>query len=265
VISFDEKRPESLCPRHGRGWVRRGRPEARHRGSYSRRQGNPLPRRCARRHADQLRIRPRPHRNGASTLALVQQIRPAYPKHIRIYWIQDGLSSHWTPPSAPTQTPTTSSWSPPLPTPASSTGSRGPSTRSTSSSARTPTTLDWDAFGHALAEHVTHRNRPPSARGERSKPPNAANAERPRPRPNPSSPPNRRRRFRCNITRGRTRRSKLRTSTPRRALRLSRRASRPGSNARRRRCRTSSSVAAPCGDSRGCLRNSMGCRHRRST
>ena len=61
------------------------------------------------------------------------------------------------------------------------------------------------------------------------------------------------------------RQSKLRVLTPRRVLRLSRRASMPGSNARCRRCRTSSSVAAPCGDSRACLRKSMGCRHRRST
>jgi hypothetical protein len=61
------------------------------------------------------------------------------------------------------------------------------------------------------------------------------------------------------------RQSKLRVLTPRRVLRLSRRASMPGSNARCRRCHTSSSVAAPCGDSRACLRKSMGCRHRRST
>jgi transposase len=38
VISFDEKGPESLCPKHGRGWAARGRPE-RHRATYTRRQG----------------------------------------------------------------------------------------------------------------------------------------------------------------------------------------------------------------------------------
>jgi hypothetical protein len=38
VISFDEKGPESLCRRHGRGWSRRGRPEP-HRATYNRRQG----------------------------------------------------------------------------------------------------------------------------------------------------------------------------------------------------------------------------------
>ena len=36
VISFDEKGPESLCPRHGRGWAQRGRPQ-RHRATYNRR------------------------------------------------------------------------------------------------------------------------------------------------------------------------------------------------------------------------------------
>ena len=48
-------------------------------------------------HADYLRIRPRPRRNGTSTLAFMKPIRLAYPKRIRIYWIQDGLSCHWTP------------------------------------------------------------------------------------------------------------------------------------------------------------------------
>src|SRR5439155_193363 len=44
VISFDEKGPESLCPKHGRGWARRGRPE-RHLQPPP---GDPLPGRCAR-------------------------------------------------------------------------------------------------------------------------------------------------------------------------------------------------------------------------
>src|SRR5439155_15955926 len=38
VISFDEKGPESLCPRHGHGWPPRGRPEH-HRATFNRRQG----------------------------------------------------------------------------------------------------------------------------------------------------------------------------------------------------------------------------------
>jgi Homeodomain-like domain len=47
--------------------------------------------------ADYLRIRPRPRRDGASTLGFMKMIGLAYPRQIRIYWIQDGLSSHWTP------------------------------------------------------------------------------------------------------------------------------------------------------------------------
>jgi transposase len=96
VISFDEKAPESLCPKHGRGWARRGRPE-RHRATYTRRQGIRYLVGALDVHADYLRIRPRPRRNGNSTLTFIKQIRLAYPKQIRIYWIQDGLSSHWTP------------------------------------------------------------------------------------------------------------------------------------------------------------------------
>ena len=79
VISFDEKGPESLCPKHGRGWARRGRPE-RHRATYNRRQGIRYLVGALDVHADYLRIRPRPRRNGASTLAFMKQIRLAYPE-----------------------------------------------------------------------------------------------------------------------------------------------------------------------------------------
>ena len=96
VISFDEKGPESLCPRHGRGWAHRGRAE-RHRATYNRRHGVRYLVGALDVHADYLRIRPRPRRDGASTLAFMRMIRLAYPRRIRIYWTQDGLSSHWTP------------------------------------------------------------------------------------------------------------------------------------------------------------------------
>jgi transposase len=96
VISFDEKGPESLCPRYGRGWARRGRPE-RHRATYNRRHGIRYLVGALDVHADYLRVRPRPRRDGRSTLTFMQTIRLAYPRKIRIYWIQDGLSCHWTP------------------------------------------------------------------------------------------------------------------------------------------------------------------------
>jgi transposase len=159
VISFDEKGPESLCPKHGRGWARRGRPE-RHRATYTRRQGIRYLVGALDVHADYLRIRPRPRRNGASTLAFMKKIRLAYPTQIRIYWIQDGLSSHWT--------PAIRSWADennmelvPTPTYASYLN-RIESTFGSLDEfvCKNADYLDWDAFGYALADHVRHRNSP---------------------------------------------------------------------------------------------------------
>src|SRR5581483_1165821 len=96
VISFDEKGPENLRPKHGRGWAPRSRPQ-RHRATYNRRHGIRYLVAALDVHADYLRARLRPRRDGASTLTFMRQIRLAYPKRIRIYWIQDGLSCHWTP------------------------------------------------------------------------------------------------------------------------------------------------------------------------
>jgi transposase len=159
VISFDEKGPESLCPKHGRGWARRGRPE-RHRATYRRRQGIRYLVGALDVHADYLRIRPRPRRDGASTLAFMRQIRLAYPKRIRIHWIQDGLSCHWTPAIRAfaaannielVPTPTYASYL-----------NRIESTFGALDEfvCKNADYLDWDAFGHALAGHVRHRNDP---------------------------------------------------------------------------------------------------------
>ena len=159
VISFDEKGPESLCPKHRRGWARRGRPE-RHRATFNRRQGIRYLVAALDVHADYLRIRPRPRRNGNSTLAFMKLIRLAYPKRIRIYWIQDGLSSHWTPDIRAyadgnnielVPTPTYASYL-----------NRIESTFGAIDEfvCNNADYLDWDAFGHALADHVRYRNSP---------------------------------------------------------------------------------------------------------
>jgi transposase len=159
VISFDEKGPESLCPKHGRGWARRGRPE-RHRATYTRRQGIRCLVGALDVHADYLRIGPRPRRNGASTLAFMKTIRLAYPAHIRLYWIQDGLSSHWT--------AEIRAWADrnnmelvPTPTYAGYLN-RIESTFGSIDEfvCKNADYLDWDAFGHALADHVRYRNSP---------------------------------------------------------------------------------------------------------
>lgn len=159
VISFDEKGPESLCPRHGRGWARRGRPE-RHRATYNRRQGIRYLVGALDVHADYLRIRPRPRRNGNSTLTFIKQIRLAYPRQIRIYWIQDGLSSHWTP-AIRAYADTNNIELVPTPTYASYLN-RIEATFGAIDEfvCKNADYLDWDAFGHALANHVRHRNSP---------------------------------------------------------------------------------------------------------
>jgi Rhodopirellula transposase. len=159
VISFDEKGPESLCPRHGRGWARRGRPE-RHRATYNRRHGIRYLVGALDVHADYLRIRPRPRRNGNSTLTFMRQIRLAYPKQIRLYWIQDGLSSHWTP-DIRTYADANNIELVPTPTYASYLN-RIEATFGAIDEfvCKNADYLDWDAFAHALADHVQHRNSP---------------------------------------------------------------------------------------------------------
>jgi transposase len=160
VISFDEKGPESLCPRHGRGWARSGRPE-RHRATYTRRQGIRYLVGALDVHADYLRIRPRPRRNGNSTLTFMRQIRAAYPRRIRIYWIQDGLSSHWTPAIRSWAAANNVELLVPTPTYASYLN-RIEATFGAIDEfvCKNADYLDWDAFGHALADHVRHRNDP---------------------------------------------------------------------------------------------------------
>lgn len=159
VISFDEKGPESLCPQHGRGWARRGRPE-RHRATYSRRQGVRYLVGALDVHADYLRIRPRSRRNGLSTLTFMQTIRLAYPKRLRLYWIQDGLSCHWTP-AIRAYAERNNIELVPTPTYASYLN-RIEATFGAIDEfvCKNADYLDWDAFGHALADHVRHRNSP---------------------------------------------------------------------------------------------------------
>jgi transposase len=165
VISFDEKGPESLCPKHGRGWATSGRPE-RHRATYNRRSGIRYLVGALDVHADYLRGRLRPRRNGASTLCFMKQIRLAYPKQIRIYWIQDGLSSHWT--------PDIRAWAAdnnfelvPTPTYASFLNRIESHFGAIDEFVcKNADYLDWNAFALAIAEHIRYRNTP-EARAQR--------------------------------------------------------------------------------------------------
>ena len=165
VISFDEKGPESLCPKQGRGWARCGRPE-RLRATYNRRAGIRYLVGALDVHADYLRARLRPTRDGRSTLAFMKQIRLAYPRRLRLYWIQDNLSCHWTREIRDwaalnnvelVATPTYASFLNRIES------HFGPIDEFV---CKNSDYLDWDSFGLAIANHIRHRNTP-EARAER--------------------------------------------------------------------------------------------------
>ena len=93
-------------------------------------------------------------------MAFIRQIRLAYPAKVRIYWIQDGLSSHWTPEIRAfaahnnielVATPTYASYL-----------NRIESTFGAIDQfvCKNADYRDWDTFEQALAEHVRHRNSP---------------------------------------------------------------------------------------------------------
>ena len=138
----------------------------RHRATYNRRHGIRYLVGALDVHADYLRARLRPTRNGASTLWFMQQIRLAYPRSRRLYWIQDNLSCHWTPPIRAwaaannvelVPTPTYASYLNPvechfLPI--------------SEFVCKNADYLDWGAFDHAMGEHIRYRNTP-EARAER--------------------------------------------------------------------------------------------------
>ena len=159
VISFDEMGPVSLRPHQGRGWARHGRPE-RHRATYNRRHGVRYLVGALDVHADYLRARLRPGRDGASTLAFMKQIRLAYPRRRRMYWIQDNLSCHWTPAIRAwasennvelVSTPTYASY---LNRIESHFGAISEFV------VKNADYLDWDSFGLAIANHIRYRNAP---------------------------------------------------------------------------------------------------------
>jgi transposase len=157
VISFDQMGPISLRPTAGAGWAPRKRPE-RQRATFSRRHGVRYVMGAIDVHGDRLRVRLRPRRRGSDNLAFLKQIRGCYPKRLRIYWIQDNLSANWTPDIRAfadannielVATPTYASYLNRIEChflPISE------------FVVKNADYLDWDAFAHALARHITYRN-----------------------------------------------------------------------------------------------------------
>ena len=159
VVSFDQMGPVSLRPTAGAGWRPRKRPE-RQPATFHRRHGVRYVMGAYDVHADRLRVRLKAGRAGKDNLAFLTQIRGCYPRRLRIYWIQDNLSANWTP------------------------DIRGYAALHNIELVPTPTYasylnrvechflpisefvvknadyLDWDAFAHSLARHLTYRNGP---------------------------------------------------------------------------------------------------------
>ena len=159
MISFDQMGPISLRPTHGSGRASRGRPE-RLRATFNRRHGTRYVFGAYYVHADRLRVRLRPRRRGDDVLAFMRQIRLAYPRAVTLHWIQDNLSANWT--------PGIRAWAAehrielvPTPTYASYLNRVeahfGPIAEFVVKNADY---LDWDAFAHALARHISYRNGP---------------------------------------------------------------------------------------------------------
>jgi transposase len=159
VISFDQMGPVSLRPTHGSGWARRKRPE-RHRATFNRRHGVRYGFGALDVHKDRLRLRLMRRRRGKDTLAFMRQIRLCYPRRLRIYWIQDNLSANWTPDIRKFAAENNIELVP-LPTYASYLNRIEAHFRPiTEFVVNNADYLDWDAFAHALAAHVRHRNGP---------------------------------------------------------------------------------------------------------
>jgi transposase len=159
VISFDQMGPLSLRPMADAGWAPRTRPE-RQRATYHRRHGTRYVFGAYDVHADRLRVRLRPRRRGSDNLAFLQQIRASYPKRLRIYWIQDNLSANWTPDIRAYAAANNVEL---VPTPTYASYLNRVECHFLPISefvVKNADYLDWDAFAHALARHVSYRNGP---------------------------------------------------------------------------------------------------------
>jgi transposase len=157
VISFDQMGPISLRPHAGSGWAKRKRPE-RQRATFNRRHGTRYVFGAYDVHADRLRTRLKARRRGCDNLGFMRQIRACYPKRLRIYWIQDNLSANWTPDIRAfaeannielVPTPTYASYLNRVECHFLPIGEFV---------VKNSDYLNWDAFNHALARHITDRN-----------------------------------------------------------------------------------------------------------
>lgn len=159
VISFDQMGPISLRPTQGTGWASRKRPE-RLRATYNRRHGVRYLFGALDVHADRLRGKLRPRRRGVDVLGFMRMIRLCYPSRLTVHWIQDNLSANWTPEirkfAAANRIELV-----PVPTYASYLNRiESHFLPITEFVVNNSDYLDWDAFAHAMAAHISYRNGP---------------------------------------------------------------------------------------------------------
>ena len=159
VVSFDQMGPISLRPTAGSGWAPRKQPE-RIRATFNRRHGVRYVMGAFDVHGDRLRVRLKRARSGSDNLAFMAQIRACYPRHLRIYWIQDNLSANWTP-NIRDYADANNIELVPTPTYASYLNRIECHFLPISEFVvKNADYLDWDAFAFALARHITYRNGP---------------------------------------------------------------------------------------------------------
>ncbi len=95
LVCFDEHGPVTPTPKAGRGWFVRGRPR-RMRANYRKPHGVAFFFGVYDVGADQLFGRWFPRKGADNVIAMLKLVRSRYPAQ-RIWWVQDNLSSHWTP------------------------------------------------------------------------------------------------------------------------------------------------------------------------
>ncbi len=95
LVCFDEHGPVTPTPKAGRGWFVRGRPR-RIRANYRKPHGVAFFFGVYDVGTDQLFGRWFPRKGADNVIAMLKLVRSRYPAQ-RIWWVQDNLSSHWTP------------------------------------------------------------------------------------------------------------------------------------------------------------------------
>ena len=157
VVSFDQMGPIRLRPHAGSGWAKRKRPE-RQRATFTRRHGVRYVFGAYDAHADRLRVRLRPRRRGSDNLAFMRQFPRQLP-HAAADLLDPGQPQRQLDAGHPHLYPRHNIELVATPTYASYLNRVECHFLPISEFVvKDSDYLDWDAFNHALARHITDRN-----------------------------------------------------------------------------------------------------------